>query len=83
MRTDKSKAGKKPRGEEIIFLVEEFSEGGFEARALGFSIFTEAESISELKQAIRDAVECHFSAKLRPPTLLIGLCRPAAFSSSS
>jgi hypothetical protein len=45
---------------EIIFLVEEAPEGGYTARALGFSIFTEANTWAELKTAIRDAVDCHF-----------------------
>ena len=45
---------------EIIFLVEESVEGGFEAKALGHSIFTEADSIEELKVAIKDALKCHF-----------------------
>jgi hypothetical protein len=40
---------------EIIFLVEESPEGGFTARALGESIFTEAESIDELHEMVRDA----------------------------
>ena len=45
---------------EIIFLVEESPEGGYEAKALGFSIYTEAETLDELKHNIRDAVQCHF-----------------------
>ena len=45
---------------EIIFLVEESPEGGYEARALGFSIYTESETLDELREAIRDAVQCHF-----------------------
>jgi hypothetical protein len=45
---------------EIIFIVEESPEGGFEARALGHSIFTEAESTEELKENIKEAVRCHF-----------------------
>jgi hypothetical protein len=45
---------------EIIFLVEESKEGGYEARALGYSIYTEAESLEELKEKIIDAVKCHF-----------------------
>jgi hypothetical protein len=45
---------------EIIFLVEEAPEGGFTARALGESIFTEADTMDELRQQIRDAVACHF-----------------------
>ena len=75
MRTEKRKAAKKTRGEEIIFLVEEALERGFEAQALGFSIFTEAESIPELKQAIRDAVECHFPAKQRPQIIRLHFVR--------
>ena len=45
---------------EIIFLVEESPEGGFEARALGHSVFTEAETFEELKTMVQDAVRCHF-----------------------
>jgi hypothetical protein len=45
---------------EIIFLVEESPEGGYEARALGYSIFSEADSMDELREAVRDAVSCHF-----------------------
>jgi len=45
---------------EIIFLVEESPEGGYEARALGHAIFTEADSFEELKERVRDAVHCHF-----------------------
>lgn len=45
---------------EIIFLVEEAVEGGFMARALGESIFTEAETLEELNINLIEAVECHF-----------------------
>lgn len=45
---------------EIIFLVEEALEGGFTAKALECSIFTEGDSYVELKKNIRDAVLCHF-----------------------
>lgn len=45
---------------EIIFIVEESNEGGFTAKALGFSIFTEADTIEELREAVKDAVKCHF-----------------------
>ena len=47
---------------EIIFIVEESAEGGFEARALGHSIFTEGETTSKLKENIKEAVRCHFEA---------------------
>ena len=46
--------------DEIVFLVEESPEGGYETRALGFSIFTETDSIPELKMNIQEAVKCHF-----------------------
>ena len=45
---------------EIIFMVEEAPEGGYTARALGESIFTEAEDLAAIETNIRDAVRCHF-----------------------
>jgi hypothetical protein len=33
---------------------------------LGHSIFTEADSWEELKEAIRDAVHCHFDPEEQP-----------------
>lgn len=45
---------------EIIFMVEEDTEGGYTAKALGQSIFTEADTLEELKKNIKDALECHF-----------------------
>jgi hypothetical protein len=45
---------------ELIFIVEEAPEGGFIARALGTSIFTEADTLAELHNKVRDAVRCHF-----------------------
>ena len=46
---------------ELIFLIEDDPAGGFTARGLGESIFTEAESWDELKTSISDAVKCHFN----------------------
>jgi len=51
---------------EIIFLVEEAPEGGYTARALTHAIFTEAESMVELRTAVQDAVRCHFPEEARP-----------------
>lgn len=45
---------------EIIFVVEQAPEGGYTARALGESIVTQAESVAELHERVRDAVHCHF-----------------------
>jgi hypothetical protein len=51
---------------EVIFLIEDAPEGGFTARALGYSIYTQADTWDELKQAIQDAVTCHFDDQQRP-----------------
>ncbi|MCX6701170.1 MAG: hypothetical protein NTV68_14850 [Methanomicrobiales archaeon] len=56
----------KSRDTEIIFIVEESPEGGYEARALNYSIFTEADTFEELKGMIHDAVSCHFKTEDRP-----------------
>ena len=45
---------------EIIFILEEDLEGGYNARALSASIFVQGETIAELKNNIRDAIKCHF-----------------------
>jgi len=45
---------------EIIFVFEKSPEGGFEARALDHSIFTQADTFEDLKKEIQDAVCCHF-----------------------
>ena len=50
----------------IIFLVEEALEGGYIARALGESIFTEADDLASLHQQVHDAVHCHFDKGLSP-----------------
>ena len=60
---------------EIIFLVEEAPEGGYTARALGQSIFTEADSIEQLRQNVREAVECHFEEGARPGIIRLHFVR--------
>ena len=51
---------------EVIFLVEEAPEGGYTARALDTAIFTEADTLAELRAAVRDAVQCHFGGDDAP-----------------
>ncbi|HEY9810753.1 MAG TPA: 2-oxoisovalerate dehydrogenase E1 subunit beta [Halomicronema sp.] len=58
---------------EITFLIEESPEEGFNARAVGASIFTEAENIAELYDHIRDAVMCHFEEGKAPQTIRLQL----------
>jgi hypothetical protein len=60
---------------EIIFSVEQAVEGGFVARALGHSIFTEADSLEELRVAVRDAVRCHFEDDDRPKVIRLHYVR--------
>lgn len=60
---------------EIIFLVEEASEGGFIARALGASIFTQADDINELHQNLREAVDCHFEPMQKPKMIRLHFVR--------
>jgi len=45
---------------EIIFLIEESNEGGYEARAIGHSIYTEGEDLEDVKKNIKEAIQCHF-----------------------
>ncbi len=51
---------------EIIFLIEDEPEGGFTARALGYSIYTDADTVEELHGNVRDAVACHFDDTQKP-----------------
>lgn len=60
---------------EIIFSVQESAEGGYEARALGYSIHTQAETLSELKQALKDAVRCYFGDTERPNLIRLHLVK--------
>ncbi len=60
---------------EIIFLVEEAPEGGFIARALGESIFTEADDLNALHHQVRDAVHCHFDKDKTPEIIRLHFVR--------
>ena len=60
---------------EIIFLVEEAEDGGYVARALGHSIFTEADTWSELKAMVQDAVRCHFDEHEMPRVVRLHIVR--------
>jgi hypothetical protein len=60
---------------EIIFLIEEAPEGGYLGRALGHSIFTEAESLASLRDQIRDVVKCHFEDGKAPKVIRLHFVR--------
>lgn len=60
---------------EIVFVVEVAPEGGYTARALGASIFTEADTEAELRVAVQDAVHCHFDAATLPKVIRLHFVR--------
>lgn len=65
---------------EIIFVVEEAVEGGYNARALGAAIFTQADSLAELRDAVRDAVHCHFDEGEAPKIIRLHFTREEVFA---
>ena len=65
---------------EIIFSVLESPEGGYEARALGHAIFTEADSLDELKAMLREAVACHFGDNAKPRVIRLHLVKDEVIS---
>lgn len=65
---------------EIIFYIEESLDGGFEARALGYDIFTDGENEDELKKNIKDAVHCHFDEGEAPRIIKLHFVREEAFA---
>lgn len=65
---------------EIIFSVQESPEGGYDARALGFSIFAQANSLEELKTMIRDAVACHFEDGQKPSVIRLHFVKDEVIS---
>jgi len=60
---------------EIIFSIQESPEGGYEARALGHPIFTQADSMEELKTMLRDAVSCHFPEDTKPQVIRLHMVK--------
>ncbi len=60
---------------EIVFVVEQAPEGGFTARALGESIFTEADTEAQLRIAVQDAVHCHFDEGMSPKVIRLHFVR--------
>ena len=64
-----------PKMTEIIFVVEEALEGGLIAKALGESIFTEAETMEELRKNVKEAVECHFDSDAMPKVIRLHMVK--------
>jgi hypothetical protein len=68
---------------ELIFLVEDDSESGFTARALGESIFTQGETLDELKQNVREAVLTHFDKDKIPSVVRLHYVKDEILSIAS
>ena len=60
---------------EVVFVVEEAPEGGFTARAVGQSIFTEADTLAQLHDRAREAVRCHFDEAKAPKLIRLHFVR--------
>lgn len=60
---------------EIIFSVNDSPEGGYEAQALGHSIFTQANTMDELKRNVREAVHCHFDEGEAPTVIRLHMVK--------
>ena len=60
---------------ELVFVVEEAPEGGFTARAVGESIFTEADDVRQLHASVREAVRCHFDDGQGPKIIRLHFVR--------
>ncbi len=65
---------------EIIFEVTEAIEGGFDARALGYSIFTQGDDWEDLKAMVRDAVACHFDDGTEPKVIRLHFVKDEAIA---
>ena len=66
---------------EIVFVVEQAPEGGYTARALGESIFTEADTEAQLRVAVQDAVHCHFDEGESPKIIRLHFVRDELLAS--
>lgn len=65
---------------EIIFVVEDAPEGGYVARAVGESIITEADTLDALREAVRDALRCHFDEGRSPRLIRLHYVRDEVFA---
>ena len=56
---------------ELIFEVQEDEvEGGYPARALGHSIFTEADTLEDLRANVREAADAFFDESMEAPKVI-------------
>ena len=65
---------------EMIFEVTEAVEGGYDAKALGYDIFTQGDDWDDLKAMARDAVRCYFEEGSAPRVIRLHLVREEAIA---
>ena len=65
---------------ELLFIVEDAPEGGFTARSVEHSIFTEADNFTQLKEMISDAVKCHFEKEQLPKLIRMHYVKDELFT---
>ena len=65
---------------ELIFYVEEAQQGGYTANSLTYSIFTQGETLEELKANITDAIHCHFDDEEMPKIVRLHLVHQEVFA---
>ena len=68
------------RPAEIIFEVTEAVEGGYDARALGYNIFTQGDDWYDLKDMVKDAVLCYFDEDTAPRVIRLHLIKEEAIA---
>ena len=59
--------------DELVFEVTQEPDGGYSAKAIGESIFTQGDSWEELRAMALDAVKCHFGDSTGPATIRLHL----------
>ena len=63
---------------EIVFEVTEAIEGGYNAKAVGYGIFTQGDDWADLQNMARDAVLCYFDDdEEMPETIRLHLVKEA------
>ncbi len=65
---------------ELIFIVEESVDGGYEAKAIGESIFTQGEDLEDLKNQIKEAINCHFEENKMPKMVRLHFVKDEIFA---
>ncbi len=56
---------------ELIFEVSEDEiDGGYSASALGYGIHTQGNTIEELRENVKEAVECYFDETMKRPAVI-------------